>query len=94
MSRAVSRVVPGMGTAPSLMQPSTTSYQSGMRGSITNTGSPLRTPTEARKLAARFEEAAMSAKLKRRAPPPSGPTATRASLSGSLAAHASTTSRA
>jgi putative aminopeptidase FrvX len=84
----------GIGTAPSLMQPRTTSYQSGTRGSITNTRSPLATPWAARNRAARSEEAARSAKLNRRASPSSGPTASRASLSGSVAAQASTTSRA
>src|ERR671919_2734479 len=54
MSRGVSRVVAGMGMAPSLMQPRTTSYQSGTRGSITNTRSPLATPSPARNRAARF----------------------------------------
>src|SRR4029450_5279064 len=68
MSRGVSRVVAGMGTAPSLMQPRITSYQSGMRGSITNTRSPLPTPWAARNRAARAEDAGRAAKLNRRAP--------------------------
>jgi hypothetical protein len=87
-------MVAGMGTAPSLKQPSITSYQSLMRGSITKTRSPLATPCDARKRAARSEEAARSAKVKRRTSPPSGPTATSASFPGSRPAQSSTTSRA
>src|SRR4029453_13251288 len=85
MSRGVGRVVAGIGMAPSLMQPRITSYHSGTRGSITNTRSPLATPSPARNRAARSEEAARSAKLNRRGAPPARPPARRGGLWGSAA---------
>ena len=55
MSRRVQSVVAGIGTTPKRNIPSSSSYHSGMRGSITNARSPAVTPSPSSALATRRE---------------------------------------
>ena len=55
MSRAVQSVVAGIGTTPKRNMPSSSSYHSGMRGSITKARSPAVTPSPSSALATRRE---------------------------------------
>jgi hypothetical protein len=68
-SRAVSMVMQGIGTAPSLRQATMAICHSGIRGSMTMTRSPRATPWAPSQFATRFDRRRMSSKLKRRSAP-------------------------
>ena len=92
-SPVVQSVVAGMGTAPSFINPSITTYHSGTLGSITKALVPLPTPRLFSTLAKRFDWTFKSQKVWCWACSPMGSREMRASLVRS-SAHLSTTSKA
>jgi hypothetical protein len=90
MSLGVSRFGPGIGIAPIRIAPSSAAYHSGIRGSITNTWSPLPTPRSNSARAALREARARSAADCSATTFPTAFTDSTASASGSSEAQAST----
>jgi hypothetical protein len=92
MSRDLSWFVPGIGTAPILIAPSTAEYHAGARGSITNTGSSFWIPSASSARAARRDSRARLATVWSATTSPCPSSEMSAMSAGASAAHRSTMS--